>query len=168
MMRIGQGFDVHALVEGRPLIIGGVTIPFERGLAGHSDADVLLHALCDALIGAAGLGDIGKHFPDTDPQYKGVDSRVLLRAVMRLLQERNFSVINVDATIIAQTPKMAPHIPAMRTNIAADLGLQADDVNVKAKTAEKLGFVGRGEGIVAEAVVLIQRSVVTPFGRADD
>ena len=167
-MRIGQGFDVHALVEGRPLIIGGVTIPFERGLAGHSDADVLLHALCDALIGAAGLGDIGKHFPDTDPRYKGVDSRVLLRAVMRLLQERNFSVINVDATIIAQAPKMAPHIPAMRTNIAADLGLQADDVNVKAKTAEKLGFVGRGEGIVAEAVVLIQRSVVTPFGRADD
>lgn len=168
MMRIGQGFDVHALVEGRPLIIGGVTIPFERGLAGHSDADVLLHALCDALIGAAGLGDIGKHFPDTDPRYEGVDSRVLLRAVMRLLQERNFSVINVDATIIAQAPKMAPHIPAMRTNIAADLGLQADDVNVKAKTAEKLGFVGRGEGIVAEAVVLIQRSVVTPFGRADD
>jgi len=167
-MRIGQGFDVHALVEGRPLIIGGVTIPFERGLAGHSDADVLLHALCDALIGAAGLGDIGKHFPDTDPRYKGVDSRVLLRAVMRLLQERNFSVINIDATIIAQAPKMAPHIPAMRTNIAADLGLQADDVNVKAKTAEKLGFVGRGEGIVAEAVVLIQRSVVTPFGRADD
>jgi 2-C-methyl-D-erythritol 2,4-cyclodiphosphate synthase len=168
MMRIGQGFDVHALVEGRPLIIGGVTIPFERGLAGHSDADVLLHALCDALIGAAGLGDIGKHFPDTDPRYKGADSRELLRAVVRLLQERHFSVINVDSTIIAQAPKMAPHIPAMRANIAADLGLQVDEVNIKAKTAEKLGFVGRGEGIVAEAVVLIQRSVVTPFGRADD
>lgn len=168
MMRIGQGFDVHALVEGRLLIIGGVNIPFERGLAGHSDADVLLHALCDALIGAAGLGDIGTHFPDTDPRYKGADSRVLLRAVMRLLQERNFSVINVDTTIIAQAPKMAPHIPAMRANIAADLGLQVDEVNIKAKTAEKLGFVGRGEGIVAEAVVLIQRSVVTPFNRADD
>lgn len=168
MMRIGQGFDVHALVEGRLLIIGGVNIPFERGLAGHSDADVLLHALCDALIGAAGLGDIGTHFPDTDPRYKGADSRVLLRAVMRLLQERNFSVINVDTTIIAQAPKMAPHIPVMRANIAADLGLQADEVNIKAKTAEKLGFVGRGEGIVAEAVVLIQRSVVTPFNRADD
>lgn len=168
MMRIGQGFDVHALVEGRPLIIGGVTIPFERGLAGHSDADVLLHALCDALIGAAGLGDIGKHFPDTDPKYKGADSRVLLRAVVQLLQQRGFSVINADSTIIAQAPKMAPHIPAMRANIAADLGVQPDDVNVKAKTAEKLGFVGRGEGIVAEAVVLIQRAVTTPFSRADD
>lgn len=168
MMRIGQGFDVHALVEGRPLIIGGVTIPFERGLAGHSDADVLLHALCDALIGAAGLGDIGKHFPDTDPQYKGADSRVLLRAVVQLLQQRGFSVINADSTIIAQAPKMAPHIAAMRANIAADLGVTVDDVNVKAKTAEKLGFVGRGEGIVAEAVVLIQRAVTTPFSRADD
>ena len=167
-MRIGQGFDVHALVGGRPLIIGGVTIPFERGLAGHSDADVLLHALCDALIGAAGLGDIGKHFPDTDPRYKGADSRELLRAVMRLLQARNFSVVNVDSTIIAQAPKMAPYIPAMRSNIAADLGLQVDAVNIKAKTAEKLGFLGRGEGIVAEAVVLIQHSVVTPFSRADD
>ncbi len=168
MIRIGQGFDIHALVEGRPLIIGGVTIPFERGLAGHSDADVLLHALCDALIGAAGLGDIGKHFPDTDPRYKGADSRELLRAVVRLLQERKFSVINVDSTIIAQAPKMAPHIPAMRANIAAALGLQVDDVNVKAKTAEKLGAVGRGEGIVAEAVVLIQRSVSTPFSGSDD
>lgn len=168
MMRIGQGFDVHALVEGRPLIIGGVTIPFERGLAGHSDADVLLHALCDALIGAAGLGDIGKHFPDTDPKYKGADSRVLLRAVVQLLQQRGFSVINADSTIIVQAPKMAPHIAAMRANIAADLGVTVDDVNVKAKTAEKLGFVGRGEGIVAEAVVLIQRAVTTPFSRADD
>ena len=121
MMRIGQGFDVHALVEGRPLVIGGVTIPYERGLAGHSDADVLLHAVCDALIGAAGLGDIGRHFPDTDPRYKGADSRELLRAVLRLLRERDYSVVNVDATIIAQAPKMAPHIPAMQVNIAADL-----------------------------------------------
>ena len=162
MMRIGQGFDVHALVEGRPLIIGGVSIPFERGLAGHSDADVLLHALCDALIGAAGLGDIGKHFPDTDPRYKGVDSRELLRAVMQLLQARGYGVINVDATIIAQAPKMAPHIAGMCANIAADLGLDDDEVNIKAKTAERLGFVGRGEGIVAEAVVLIHRSTATP------
>lgn len=161
MMRIGQGFDVHALVEGRPLIIGGVTIPFERGLAGHSDADVLLHAICDALIGAAGLGDIGKHFPDTDPRYKGIDSRELLRAVMRLLQERGLAVVNVDATIIAQAPKMAPHIDAMRANIAADLGVSADEVNIKAKTAERLGFVGRGEGIVAEAVVLISHAVMS-------
>jgi 2-C-methyl-D-erythritol 2,4-cyclodiphosphate synthase len=156
-MRIGQGFDIHALVAGRKLIIGGVDIPFERGLAGHSDADVLLHAICDALIGAAGLGDIGKHFPDTDPRYKGVDSRELLRAVARLLAEHQYSVVNVDSTIIAQAPKMAPHIAAMRANIAADLGVAVDSVNVKAKTAEKLGAVGRGEGIVAEAVALIMR-----------
>lgn len=157
MMRIGQGFDVHALVEGRPLVIGGVTIPHERGLAGHSDADVLLHALCDALIGAAGLGDIGRHFPDTDPRYKGIDSRELLRAVMRLLREGGYGVVNVDATIIAQAPKMAPHIAGMRANIAADLGIAETEVNIKAKTAEKLGFLGRGEGIVAETVVLIGR-----------
>lgn len=155
-MRIGQGFDVHALVEGRKLIIGGVDIPFERGLAGHSDADVLLHAICDALIGAAGLGDIGKHFPDTDPRYKGIDSRELLRAVAQLLSEHDYAVVNVDSTIIAQAPKMAPHITAMRANIAADLGVAVDSVNVKAKTAEKLGLVGRGEGIVAEAVVLLR------------
>jgi 2-C-methyl-D-erythritol 2,4-cyclodiphosphate synthase len=155
-MRIGQGFDVHALVAGRKLIIGGVTIPFERGLAGHSDADVLLHAICDALIGAAGLGDIGRHFPDTDPRYKGIDSRELLRAVARLLAEHHHAVVNVDSTIIAQAPKMAPHIAAMRANIAADLGVAADSVNVKAKTAEKLGLVGRGEGIVAEAVALLR------------
>jgi len=161
-MRIGQGFDVHALVAGRRLIIGGVTIPFERGLAGHSDADVLLHALCDALIGAAGLGDIGRHFPDTDPRYKGIDSRELLRAVARLLAEHHYAVVNIDSTIIAQAPKMAPHIAAMRANIAADLGVAADSVNVKAKTAEKLGLVGRGEGIVAEAVVLITRKAVPP------
>jgi len=156
-LRIGQGFDVHALVAGRKLIIGGVTIPHDRGLQGHSDADVLLHAICDALIGAAGLGDIGRHFPDTDPRYKGIDSRELLRAVVKLLEEQRFSVVNVDATIIAQAPKMAPHIPAMRINIAADLGIDENRVNIKAKTAEKLGFVGRGEGIVAEVVALIER-----------
>jgi 2-C-methyl-D-erythritol 2,4-cyclodiphosphate synthase len=155
-MRIGQGFDIHALVDGRKLVIGGVTIPFAKGLAGHSDADVLLHAICDALIGAAGLGDIGRHFPDTDPQYKGVDSRVLLRAVARLLATHGWRAANVDATIIAEQPKMAPHIPAMVANIAADLGIGAAYVNVKAKTAEKLGAVGRGEGIAAEAVALIQ------------
>lgn len=156
-MRIGQGFDIHALVAGRKLIIGGVTIPYERGLAGHSDADVLLHAICDALIGAAGLGDIGRHFPDTDARYQGIDSRELLRSVARLMDEHHYVVSNVDATIIAQVPKMAPHIAAMCANIAADLALTPDCVNIKAKTAEKLGAVGRGEGIVAEAVVLIAR-----------
>ena len=154
-MRIGQGFDVHALVPGRKLIIGGVEIAHERGLAGHSDADVLLHAICDALIGAAGLGDIGTHFPDTDPRYKGADSRVLLREVAQLLAANGFRVANVDSTIIAQAPKMAPHIPRMREHIAADLGLEAALVNVKAKTAERLGALGRGEGIAAEAIVLI-------------
>jgi 2-C-methyl-D-erythritol 2,4-cyclodiphosphate synthase len=167
-MRIGQGFDVHALVEGRPLIIGGVTIPFHRGLAGHSDADVLLHAICDALIGAAALGDIGRHFPDTDPRYKGIDSRRLLRAVVDLLRSNGYGVVNVDATIIAQAPKMAPHIPAMCANIAADLGVGAGAVNVKAKTAEKLGSVGRGEGIVAEAVVLIEQRPAVPHGSDGD
>jgi 2-C-methyl-D-erythritol 2,4-cyclodiphosphate synthase len=154
-MRIGQGFDVHALVAGRRLVIGGVDIPYEKGLQGHSDADVLIHALCDALIGAAALGDIGTHFPDSDPRYKGIDSRKLLVEVTRLVRERGFRVANVDATIIAQAPRMAPHIPAMRANIAADLGVELEAVNVKAKTAEKLGFVGRGEGIVAEAVALL-------------
>lgn len=167
-MRIGQGFDVHALVEGRPLIIGGVTIPYGRGLAGHSDADVLLHAICDALIGAAALGDIGRHFPDTDPRYKGIDSRRLLRAVVDLLRSNGYGVVNVDATIIAQAPKMAPHIPAMCTNIAADLGVEIGAVNVKAKTAEKLGSVGRGEGIVAEAVVLIEQRPAVPHGSDGD
>ncbi len=167
-MRIGQGFDVHAMVEGRPLIIGGVTIPFERGLAGHSDADVLLHALCDALIGAAALGDIGRHFPDTDPRYKGIDSRRLLRAVVELLHQQGHGVVNVDATIIAQAPKMAPHIPAMCANIATDLGVETGAVNVKAKTAEKLGFLGRGEGIVAEVVVLIGSRIDTPQGISYD
>ncbi len=154
-MRIGQGFDIHVLAEGRKLIIGGVTIPYERGLLGHSDADVLLHAICDALIGAAALGDIGKHFPDTDPRYAGIDSRRLLREVVALLHGRQYRVVNVDTTVIAQAPKLAPFIAAMRENIAADLGVAVSDVNVKAKTAERLGAVGRGEGIVAEAVVLI-------------
>jgi len=154
-MRIGQGFDVHALVPGRKLIVGGVEIPFERGLAGHSDADVLLHAITDALLGAAALGDIGRHFPDTDPAYRGADSRELLRAAMTKVGAAGYSVANVDATIIAEQPKMAPHIPAMIACIAADLGLKPGQVNVKAKTTERLGFTGRGEGIAAEAVVLL-------------
>jgi len=154
-MRIGQGFDAHALVAGRKLIIGGVEIPHEKGLAGHSDADVLIHAVCDALLGAAGLGDIGTHFPDTDARYKGIESRKLLREVAQLLRQKKLRVANVDATIIAQAPKMAPHIAAMRANLASDLGVAPDAVNVKAKTTEKLGFVGRGEGIAAEAVALL-------------
>lgn len=154
-MRIGQGFDAHALVAGRKLVIGGVQIPHDKGLAGHSDADVLIHAVCDALLGAAGLGDIGTHFPDGDPRYKGIDSRRLLREVARLLGERRLRVANVDATIIAQAPRMAPHVPAMRANIASDLGIAPDAVSVKAKTTEHLGFVGRGEGIAAEAVALL-------------
>jgi 2-C-methyl-D-erythritol 2,4-cyclodiphosphate synthase len=158
MMRVGQGFDVHTLVGGRRLIIGGVDIPFERGLAGHSDADVLLHAITDALLGAAALGDIGRHFPDTDPRYRGADSRVLLRETVRLLAARSFVVVNVDSTVITEAPRLARHIPAMVENIAADIGIAASAVNVKAKTAERLGFVGRGEGIVAEAVVLITES----------
>ena len=154
-MRIGQGFDVHALVAGRKLVIGGVEIPYDKGLAGHSDADVLIHAICDALLGAAGLGDIGGHFPDSDARYKDIDSRKLLREVARLLAGNGLRVLNIDSTIIAQEPKMAPHILKMRNNIAADLGIPAADVNVKAKTTERLGFAGRGEGIAAEAVALI-------------
>ena len=154
-MRIGQGFDAHALVTGRKLVVGGVAIPHDKGLAGHSDADVLIHAVCDALLGAAGLGDIGGHFPDSDARYKDIDSRKLLREVARLLRDRGLRPANVDATIIAQSPKMAPHIPAMRANLAADLGIAPDAVNIKAKTTEKLGFVGRGEGIAAEAVALV-------------
>ena len=154
-IRIGHGFDVHAFAEGRKLIIGGVDIPHDRGLLGHSDADVLLHAICDALLGAAGQGDIGKHFPDSDARYKGIDSRELLRHVAGLLREKGWSVGNVDATIIAQAPKMAPHIPTMRAHIAADLGVGEAAVNVKATTTEKLGFTGRGEGIAAEAVCLL-------------
>ena len=141
-LRIGQGFDVHALVTGRPLIIGGVTIPFDQGLDGHSDADVLLHAITDAILGAAGLGDIGRHFPDTDAAFKGADSQAF---------------VNIDCTIIAQAPKMAPHVTAMAANIAAACGIEAANVNVKAKTTERLGFTGRGEGIAAEAIALIER-----------
>ncbi|MDD5364840.1 MAG: 2-C-methyl-D-erythritol 2,4-cyclodiphosphate synthase [Gallionellaceae bacterium] len=157
-IRVGHGFDVHAFAEGRRLIIGGVDIPHERGLLGHSDADVLLHALCDALLGAAGLGDIGRHFPDSDPRYQGIDSRELLRHVVGLLREQGWRIGNVDATIIAQAPRMAPHIAAMAARIAADLLVAASAVNVKATTTEKLGFTGRGEGIAAEAVCLIVRS----------
>ena len=164
-MRVGQGFDVHALVAGRALIIGGVTIAFEKGLDGHSDADVLLHAVCDALLGAAALGEIGRHFPDTDSRYKGADSRVLLREVAKLLRNGGFHVVNLDSTIIAQAPKMAPHIPAMIANIATDLGIGLDCVNVKAKTTERLGFTGRGEGIAAEAIALIEWRQETEFGR---
>lgn len=155
-MRIGQGFDVHRLVAGRKLIVGGVTIPFDKGLEGHSDADVLIHAVCDALLGAAALGDIGRHFPDTDPKYKNADSRALLREVAGKLKQAGFSVANVDATIIAQAPRMAAHIPAMVANIAADLGIGSGQVNVKAKTAERLGAIGRGEGITAEAIALLE------------
>ncbi|MET0217015.1 MAG: 2-C-methyl-D-erythritol 2,4-cyclodiphosphate synthase [Burkholderiales bacterium] len=154
-MRVGQGFDVHALISGRRLVLGGVEIPFERGLAGHSDADVLLHAITDALLGAAALGDIGRHFPDTDPRYKDADSRVLLRDTAQLLAGRGFRIVNVDATVITEAPRLAPHIPSMVENIAADLAIDAGRVNVKAKTCERLGLVGRGEGIVAEAVALI-------------
>ena len=154
-MRIGQGFDVHQLVAGRKLIIGGVEIPYHLGLLGHSDADVLLHALCDALLGAAGLGDIGRHFSDADARYKDIDSRVLLRETARMVGGAGFRVGNVDATIIAQAPKMAPHTAAMVANIASDLGVAADAVNVKATTTEKLGYTGRGEGIAAQAVVLL-------------
>ena len=154
-MRIGQGFDVHALVPGRKLVIGGVDIPFDKGLAGHSDADVVMHAITDAVLGAAGLGDIGRHFPDTDPAYRDADSRVLLREAIARVRAAGYAVVNVDATIIAQAPRMAPHIPAMVANIAADLGVRPDRVNVKAKTTEHLGFAGRGEGIAAEAVALV-------------
>ena len=155
-MRIGQGFDAHALKAGRRLVIGGVTIPHDRGLDGHSDADVLLHAICDALIGAAALGDIGRHFPDSDAKYKDADSRQLLRETAALLARSGWRVMNVDTTIIAQEPRMAPHIASMVANIAADLGVLPQNVNVKAKTTEKLGFTGRAEGIAAEAVVLIE------------
>ncbi|MDD3529874.1 MAG: 2-C-methyl-D-erythritol 2,4-cyclodiphosphate synthase [Gallionellaceae bacterium] len=156
-IRIGHGFDVHAFAAGRRLVIGGVDIPHERGLLGHSDADVLLHAVCDALLGAAGLGDIGRHFPDSDPHYRGIDSRELLRHVAALLAGQSWCTGNVDATIIAQAPRMAPHIPAMRGHIAADLGIAVEAVNVKATTTERLGFTGRGEGIAAEAVCLIRK-----------
>lgn len=156
-IRVGTGFDVHQLVVGRALIIGGVTIPYERGLLGHSDADVLLHAIADALLGAAALGDIGKHFPDTDPAHSGADSRALLRTVVKRVLEAGWLVGNIDATIIAQAPKMAPHIAQMRSNIAADCAVGLDCVSVKATTTENLGFTGRGEGIAAQASTLITR-----------
>jgi 2-C-methyl-D-erythritol 2,4-cyclodiphosphate synthase len=154
-MRIGQGYDVHPLVPGRKLIVGGVEIAHPKGLQGHSDADVLLHAICDALLGAAGLGDIGRHFPDSDSRYRGVDSRMLLREVKGKLEKMNARVVNIDATIIAQEPRMAPHMPRMIANIAADLGISAGAINLKATTTERLGAIGRGEGIAAQAVALI-------------
>ncbi|MGO3740805.1 2-C-methyl-D-erythritol 2,4-cyclodiphosphate synthase [Kerstersia sp.] len=155
--RVGQGFDVHALVEGRPLIIGGVTIPHTHGLAGHSDADVLLHAVTDAVLGGAGLGDIGRHFPDTDPAFQGADSRVLLREAYQRVRAAGWEVVNVDATVHAQAPKIGPHAAAMVANIAADLGLEPGAVNVKAKTNEHLGYLGRKEGIAATTVALLAR-----------
>ncbi len=154
-IRIGQGYDVHQLVENRPLILGGVTIPFEKGLLGHSDADALLHAITDALLGAAGLGDIGTHFPDTADEFKDADSRVLLRRAYAEVQKLGWQLVNVDSTIIAQQPKLKPHIPAMRQNLAADLGLPESCINIKGKTNEKLGYLGRMEGIEAQAVVLL-------------
>jgi 2-C-methyl-D-erythritol 2,4-cyclodiphosphate synthase len=154
--RIGTGFDVHALVAGRPLVLGGVTVPFERGLEGHSDADVLLHAIADALLGALALGDIGRHFPDSDPRYRDVDSRVLLRQVAGIVANAGYGVGNVDATIVAQAPRLAPYVDAMRANIASDLGCDVARVSVKAKTTERLGFTGRGEGIAAMAVALVE------------
>jgi len=157
VIRVGEGYDVHALSEGRPLILGGVHIPHARGLLGHSDADALLHAICNACLGAAGLGDIGRHFPDTDPAYHGANSRVLLRAVRKLTADQGWVVGNVDATIVAQAPKLAPYVAQMAAHVAADLGIAPDQVNVKAATTERLGFVGRLEGIAAHAVVLLER-----------
>lgn len=157
-MRIGHGYDVHRVTEGRKMIIGGVEIPYEKGLLGHSDADVLLHAVTDAILGAAALGDIGRHFPDTDPRYKGIDSRILLRHAAGLVREKGWRVENVDATVIAQKPKLAPYIDRMKENIAEDLGLAPDQVNVKATTEERLGFTGREEGIAAHAVCLIEKA----------
>lgn len=157
MIRIGQGFDVHQLVEGKPLVIGGVNIPYDKGLLGHSDADVLLHALTDACLGAIGEGDIGKHFPDTDPAYKDIDSAKLLQEVWNLVKEKGYILGNADCTIIAQKPKMAPYIHQMRTRIAELLEAELDQVNVKATTTEELGFTGRGEGIAAQSIVLLQK-----------
>ncbi|MCB0766747.1 MAG: 2-C-methyl-D-erythritol 2,4-cyclodiphosphate synthase [Flavobacteriales bacterium] len=157
MFRVGFGFDVHQLVEGRELWLGGVLIPHHRGALGHSDADVLLHAVCDALLGAAGLGDIGRHFPDTDDRWKGADSKLLLKEVVRLLGEKGWQVGNVDCTLILEKPRIMPHVPAMRSTIAPILGVAEDAVNIKATTNEKMGFVGREEGVAAHAVALIQK-----------
>lgn len=157
MIRVGQGYDVHRFTDGNAIILGGVTIPYEQALEAHSDGDVVLHALADALLGAAALGDIGKHFPDTDPAFKGADSRVLLRHVYKIVQEKGYNLINADITIIAQAPKMSPYIKAMCANIASDLQVEVDFINVKATTTEKLGFEGRKEGIAVQAIVLIER-----------
>jgi 2-C-methyl-D-erythritol 2,4-cyclodiphosphate synthase len=160
-VRVGQGFDVHAFVEGRPLVLGGVTIPFERGLEGHSDADVLLHAIADALLGALALGDLGKHFPDTDARWRGADSRVLLRDVVSQVASAGYGIGNVDATIVAQAPRVAPYVEAMCANVAADLRCDRSRVSVKATTTERLGFTGRGEGIAAMAIVLLVANPAT-------
>lgn len=157
MFRIGQGFDVHQLTEGRPLILGGITIPYEKGLLGHSDADVLLHTVTDAVLGAIGEGDIGRHFPDTDPEFKGADSAKLLEHIWSLVENRGYELVNADCTIIAQKPKMAPYIEQMKKRIAELLKATPDQVNVKATTTEKLGFTGRGEGIASQAVVLLKK-----------
>ena len=157
MIRVGMGYDVHRFKDGGDVILGGVKIDYEQGLEAHSDGDVVLHALCDALLGAAALGDIGKHFPDTDPEFKGADSRVLLRHVYRIVQDKGYVLVNADITIIAQAPKMAPYIVEMCVNIAADLNIDVDFINVKATTTEKLGFEGRKEGIAVQAVVLIEK-----------
>jgi 2-C-methyl-D-erythritol 2,4-cyclodiphosphate synthase len=154
-MRIGHGYDVHPLVAGRDLILGGVKIPHGKGLHGHSDADVLIHAICDACLGAAGLGDIGRHFPDTDPQYRNIDSRKLLRKVKEAIAERGWKIGNIDSTIVAQAPRVAPYLAQMIANVSSDLGIPAENINIKATTTEKLGFVGREEGIAAHAVVLL-------------
>jgi 2-C-methyl-D-erythritol 2,4-cyclodiphosphate synthase len=164
MMRIGHGYDVHQLVEGRDLVIGGVIIPHPKGLLGHSDADVLIHAICDACLGAAGLGDIGRHFPDSAAEYKDIDSRILLRRVCDALTAESWRVGNIDSTVIAQAPKLAPYLAQMTENIAADLGIRPSQVNIKATTTEKLGFAGREEGIAAHAVVLLERVVESSAG----
>ena len=156
MIKVGQGFDVHQLVSGRKCIIGGVEIPFDKGLDGHSDADVLLHAISDALLGAAGLGDIGKHFPNTDPSIKNIDSRNILKKVALLLHEKKYSIINIDATVICELPKLTPYIDRMKNNIASDCNIEINAVNIKATTTETLGFTGRGEGIAAQAICLVE------------
>ena len=158
MLRIGQGFDAHRFKDDAKLVLGGVFVPYEQGLEAHSDGDVLIHALCDALLGALAQGDIGQHFPDNSDDYKGIDSRILLRRVMALVNEKHYQIGNADMTIIAQAPKMASHLPAMRKNMAADMQTSIDNVSIKATTTEKMGFTGRGEGIAAQAVVLLQQN----------
>ena len=157
MIRIGHGYDAHRFAPGAKLVLGGVAIEFDRGLAAHSDGDVVVHALCDALLGAAGLGDVGRHFPETSPEFAGIDSRILLRRVVALLGDRGFGVVNADVTVVAQAPRLAPHLGEMRARLASDLGIAAGEVNVKATTTEGMGFCGRGEGIATHAVALIER-----------